>query len=77
MNACGVGRALVSTRTSPGSACAMTACTIVLSPGAQTAMRAGPATREPGTTWVSGRSMIPVRPAASCTVATPSRASAA
>ena len=37
-------------------------------------VRAGPATREPGTIWVSGRSMMPTRPAASCTVATPSRA---
>ena len=55
----------------------MSACTIVLSPGAQSAVRAGPATREPGTTWVSGRSTMPVRPAASWTVATPSRARAA
>ena len=44
---------------------ATAACTIVLSPGTQRAMRAGPATREPGTTWVSSRSTIPVRPAAS------------
>ena len=76
-NATGAGSALVSTRTSPGRACATSACTIVLSPGAQSAVRAGPATRDPGTTRVSGRSTIPVRPAASCTVATPSEAAAA
>ncbi len=75
-NAYGAGAGLVSTRTSPARACAINACTIVLSCGAQTAIRAGPATREPGTTCVSGTSTIPTRPAASCTVATPSRANA-
>ena len=44
--------------------------------GAQRAMRAGPATREPGTTWVEVEvDASPSRPAASWTVATPSRAS--
>ena len=38
----------------PGSRARSAACTIVLSRGAQSAVRAGPATREPGTTWVSG-----------------------
>ncbi len=76
MSATGAGSRLVSTRMSPGLACATAACTMLLSPEAHSAIRAGPATREPGTSWVNGTSTTPIRPAASCTVATPSRAKA-
>ena len=45
------GSGIVSTRTSPGSIAAITACTIRLSSCPQRTVRAGPAAREPGTTW--------------------------
>ena len=66
----------MSTSTSPGRASAIAACTIRLSSWPQRTVRAGPAAREPGTTWISGDvDERRARPAASWTVAVPSRAS--
>ena len=73
--ATGAGSGIVSTSTSPGSASAIAACTIRLSPWPQRTVRAGPAAREPGMIWTSGRSTTALRAAASCTVAEPRRAS--
>jgi len=72
--ATGSGRGIATTRTSPGRARPRAACTIRLSPWPQRTVRAGPATREPGITWVSSTSISPRWPEASYTVATPSAA---
>ena len=74
-SATGPGSGIVSTSTSPGSASATAAWTMRLSSWPQRTVRAGPAAREPGTTWISGTSTTERAPAASCTVAVPSRAS--
>ena len=64
-SATGAGSGIVSTSTSPGSSSAIAACTIRLSSWPQRTVRAGPATREPGTTWIRSTSTRPRRPAAS------------
>ena len=76
-SATGADSGIVSTSTSPGHASATAACTMRLSSWPQRTVRAGPAAREPGTTWTRGTSTTGDRPAASWTVAVPSRASSA
>ena len=61
-SATGRGSGIVSTSTSPGCTSAIAACTIRLSSWPQRTVRAGPATREPGTTWI--RSSVDVAAAA-------------
>src|SRR6185312_9569072 len=68
---------VVTTRTSPGATISTAACTIRLSPGGQDTVTAGPAIRVPSWTGRMPGPSSPVRPAASCTVATPAWRSAA
>src|ERR1022692_658329 len=71
------GDVVVMTSTSPGLACSTATWIMRLPPGQHSTVTAVPAIRAPGQTGRSHEPSRPVRPAASCTVATPRAPSSA